>query len=134
MLDVQIMQSKVRKLARKYQLSLVVLFGSQVTGNTHRQSDVDFGFLSETTRGFVETAAIELDFMRTLGVPRLELVDLAALPPLLLRNVARSSILLYEGEPSLFANFKIYALRRYRETKPLIALREKQLAEFVQTL
>ena len=40
-------QDKIEKIAKKYDLKLLLLFGSQVSGKTHLFSDYDFGFLAE---------------------------------------------------------------------------------------
>ncbi|HDK81390.1 MAG TPA: nucleotidyltransferase domain-containing protein, partial [Nitrospirae bacterium] len=45
---------EVRKIAEKYRLPLVLLFGSQVSGRTHPQSDVDIAFLSEKRMSLIE--------------------------------------------------------------------------------
>jgi predicted nucleotidyltransferase len=47
MFNIAEIKPEVEKLARKYRLSLVILFGSRVSGRTHPQSDVDFAFLPE---------------------------------------------------------------------------------------
>ena len=47
MLNITEIKPEIEKLAKKYRLSMIVLFGSQVSGKTHPQSDFDFAFLSE---------------------------------------------------------------------------------------
>src|SRR3990167_4676309 len=39
----EIQRQEIAKMAEKYGLSLVVLFGSQATGKTHARSDIDIG-------------------------------------------------------------------------------------------
>ena len=39
-------QELIKKLAKNYQLELLILFGSQITGRIHRESDFDIGYIS----------------------------------------------------------------------------------------
>jgi len=43
----EINREKIEKIAKKYNLELMVLFGSQATGQTHSRSDVDLGVISK---------------------------------------------------------------------------------------
>lgn len=61
-----------------------------------------------------------------------ELVDLKSAPPLLLKQVAEHSILLFESSRSIFALFKIYAYKLYVEAKPLFDLKKKQLNKMLK--
>jgi len=36
--------NKVKKIARKYRLRILIMFGSQVQGKTHKESDLDLTF------------------------------------------------------------------------------------------
>jgi len=134
LLNNQKIKSEIERLAPKYHLSLVVLFGSQVNNKTHPQSDVDLAFLSREQLRPSDIAKLNFEFSSRLGVKDLELVDLKNAPPLLLKQIAKKSILLYEEEPSLFANFRIYALKRFMEAKKLLDLRELSLNKFLQTI
>ncbi len=125
---------EVRKLAHKYRLSLVVLFGSQVSGRTHPKSDVDFAFLSEKRMNLIEIAKMHMAFSQKLKLKNLELVDLKTAQPLLLKQVAKQSVLLYEKEPLVFANFKIYALKCFMKAKKLFDLRKSSLNRFLQKI
>ncbi|HDH51311.1 MAG TPA: nucleotidyltransferase domain-containing protein [Nitrospirae bacterium] len=125
---------EVRKIAEKYRLPLVLLFGSQVSGRTHPQSDVDIAFLSEKRMSLIEIAKMQIVFSQKLKLKNLELVDLKTAAPLLLKQAAEKSVLLYEKEPFLFANFKIYALKCFMEAKKLFDLRKSSLDKFLQNV
>lgn len=132
MINVNEIKSQTRELAEKYRLSLLLLFGSQVTGRTHPQSDLDFGFLSGSPMSLKEIAVMQFDFSRRLKLENIELVDLKNAPPFLLKQVAQKSVLLYEKEPFVFSRFKIYALKLFMEAKKLLALRLSSLNKFLQ--
>lgn len=124
----------IEELVRKYQLTLLVLFGSHARGKTHHQSDVDFGFLAKIAVGPADIAAMQTEFIQRLQIKNIEMTDLKQAPPLLLRRLAERSILLHEDEPSLFARFKIYALKRSMEAKPLLNLRQAALNRFLKKI
>ncbi len=134
MLNIEQIKPKIEKLAKKHHLSLMVLFGSQATGKIHSQSDIDMAFLPFKRMNLIDVSKMTIDFSKELGVENLELVDMKNASPLLLKQVAQKSILLYEKEPSFFANFKIYAFKRFMEAKPLLDLRELSLNKFLQNV
>ena len=66
-----------------------------------------------------------------LETQNIELVDLHGASPLLLKEVARQSVLLYEKEPLEFAQFRIAAFKKYMEAKRLLDLRAASLEKFI---
>lgn len=124
-------RARVSAIAEKYRLSLVVLFGSQATGKTHRQSDMDIAILSEKELGLREIGELTLVFTQGLKTKDVDVVDLKTAPPLLLKQVVTNAILLYESKPLIFSTFRIYALKRYMEARPLFKLREESLSRFL---
>ena len=133
MLNITELQSKITSLAEKYNLSLVVLFGSQATGKIHPGSDIDIGFIADKQMGPGDIAGMQLDFEHTMRMGPIECTDLKAVPPLLLKFVAIEGILLYEKTPNLFAEYKIYFLKLYMEASPLFKMRDEHLARFLST-
>ncbi|MFH1564987.1 MAG: nucleotidyltransferase domain-containing protein [bacterium] len=134
MLQIDEIKSKIKKIAKKHKLSLVLLFGSQATGKTHANSDVDIAFVSEKHLRPSDAAKIQLEISQKLKIKNLELVDLKNATPLLLKQIAQKSILLYEKEQFVFANFKIYGFKRFMEAKNLLKLRDLSLDKFIQKI
>lgn len=132
-LNIAEIKEKVQKIAEARDLSLVILFGSQARGRTHRRSDFDFGILGRRPFSPKEMAEHFFLFSQGLRLGEVELVDLKSAPPLLLKQIAKEGILIYEKEPFLFAEFRIYALKRYFESRPLLELRRLSFAKFLQT-
>ena len=131
MIQIDKMKPLIKELAQKYHLLLVVLFGSQARGKTHAQSDVDIAFLSSSPMGLSNVAAMQFEFTQRLHLKDIELVDLHGASPLLLKEVARQSVLLYEKEPLEFAQFRIAAFKKYMEAKRLLDLRAASLEKFI---
>ena len=133
MVDVQLFKQVAEKIAARFQLSLLVLFGSQASGITHPRSDIDIGVMSDHRLRPRELAEISFQLTQILKLPDIEVADLKTLPPLMLKNIAEQSILLYENEPNLYDRFNIYGLKRHMEAKPLYQTRSLELEKFLMT-
>lgn len=133
MLDVKGIKPKIKKLAEKYNLSLVLLFGSQASGKTHPQSDVDLAFVAEKSISLKDIARMQNEFSEKLEIKNLEMVALNNAHPLLLKQAALKSVVLYEKEKFSYAKLRIYALKRFMEARPLLELRRLSLEKFLQT-
>ena len=131
MASTSLAQTDLKPIAERYGVFLLILFGSQATGKTHPHSDADIAFLSERRLSPRETAEFAFSLSQELRTPSVDPIDLRDAPPLLLRNIAGASRLLYEREPQLFARFNIYALKRYMEAQRLLALRQASLGAFL---
>ncbi|HCB35377.1 MAG: hypothetical protein A2W52_01585 [Candidatus Taylorbacteria bacterium RIFCSPHIGHO2_02_49_25] len=125
-------KKKIAEIAGKHNLQLIVLFGSQATGRTHKKSDVDIGFVAEREIDSGERFAISSELARIFQNPEVELVNLNNVSPELKRQVADQGILLYESRPQTFDLFKIHAHRIYMETKPLRVYRDARLNNFLK--
>lgn len=122
---------RIAALAQKCGMTLLVLFGSQATGKTHEKSDADIAFASRQKLSPRAVAEIAFDLSSIAGFLNIELIDLRDAPPLLLKNIAVSGIVVYESEPRAFALFKIYALKRFMEAQTILSLRAASLDAFL---
>lgn len=125
-------KQELEKLAKGNSLSLLMLFGSQATGKTHAKSDVDFAFRAEKKMSPMDEARLQLEFSKALESGNIELVNIQNAGPLLLRQIAEKSVLIFEKDPSGFARFKIYAHKLFMESKNLFELRNISLDKFLQ--
>jgi len=124
------------EIAASYGLRLVLLFGSQATGQTHRESDYDIGYVSKRPLSLDEEGRLISDLMRVVPVHDERLIDLVNLrtaPPLLLHIATSEGVVLYEEEPATFAGLQAYAFARYVETLPLRKANYDQLREYCLT-
>lgn len=124
---------KIKELAHKHELKLVLLFGSQVAGLTHKQSDVDIAVLGHhmlvSSR---ERFDLEEAFKHIFNRADVEVVDLRTSPPLLQRNATSEGRILYEEHEGDFANFQIFAMKHFMEMKPLRDIMNERLREFAR--
>ncbi len=125
-------KKKIAVIAKKYELALVVLFGSQATGHTHPKSDIDIGFIARKEIDYHESYDINRAIARVFNNTEIEEVNLENVSPELKKRVAEEGILLYEENSSVFDLFKIHAFRSYVDTKPLRIYRAIRLKKFLQ--
>ncbi|HBV01391.1 MAG TPA: hypothetical protein DEF00_03300 [Candidatus Taylorbacteria bacterium] len=125
-------KQEIVTLARKYGLSLVVLFGSQATGKTHPKSDIDIGVIAESDLDYQNTYQLEQELAPIFRRRDIEAVNLNSVSPLLLFRVASQGRLLYEAHAGEFIKLKVRALRRYVETAPLRKMERPRLEHFLQ--
>ncbi|MGH2593882.1 MAG: type VII toxin-antitoxin system MntA family adenylyltransferase antitoxin [Anaerolineae bacterium] len=109
-------KAQLETIAKRYGLRLIVLFGSQVIGRTHPESDVDVAVW--TARPLTSAWRTRL-WMELSDAFQME-IDLAVLnqaEPLLLSQVARKGKLLYENKRWAWEEFKGYAFRYFEDTQ-----------------
>lgn len=122
---VKIYKKKINKIAKKYALDLVLLFGSQTKNKKrlHRESDFDVAYLSKRDLPGKEIIDLNCDLIDIFGNDRVDLVNLRRIDPLLRYEIAQNSQLLYGGEMD-YLEFKAFAFRDYIAHQNLFDLRE----------
>lgn len=91
----------------------MVLFGSTARG-AERAGDLDIAILGRTPLDVVE---LTNRFAVVLGRDDVDIVDLRTADPVLLMQVARDGIPLYQETPAEFNAFYSLAARRFADTK-----------------
>lgn len=115
----EIDKNKIENIARKHGLTLVVLFGSQATGLTHKNSDIDVGYLATGVLDYREHYEITEALIQIFRIKDVELVNLENVSPDMNKQVTDEGIVLFESENGIFDKFVMNSQRRYIETKPL---------------
>ena len=124
-------KEKIAEVAKSHNLKLLVLFGSQATGQTHPKSDVDIGYLADRTIDYRENYDISIKLARIFNNPEVELVNLKNVSPEFKKQVADQGVVLYADNPSIFDLFKIYSFKMYVENKPIRELRRESIKNFI---
>jgi predicted nucleotidyltransferase len=108
--------ARLKSIAKRYGLRLVILFGSQVTGRTHPDSDVDVAVWLAAPLNPAQRTRLWAD-LSTLFQADIDLTVLNRAEPLLLNEVATRGRLLYESKRGEWSSFKGYAFRYYQDAQ-----------------
>lgn len=126
MMNLEKIKPKIEEVAKRYKLTLMVLFGSQVDKKyLHEESDIDIAYKAEKPLSLREEAKLIVDLMPVFRTKRIDLASLRRASPLLMKQIADKSIPLYEKEPSLYDRFYLYAIQRHKEAKPLFEMESR---------
>lgn len=123
-------KDKVAKLAEKYGLRLVLLFGSQARGETHKESDIDIAYLSGKSLDFNQECYLNFEFTTVFHQDRVDTVDLKKANPLLMYTVFDSPKILFQEDDIVFSNYQAYAFKRFIEAKPIFQERARRVLEY----
>ncbi|TAN33001.1 nucleotidyltransferase domain-containing protein [Patescibacteria group bacterium] len=124
-------KTAIKKAAKQAGLDFVVLFGSAARGKTHKYSDIDIAVKTKGPISYYEEAGLRENFCHIFGRGDVEVVNARGASPLLMLQIGRDGVPLYEDKVGEFAKFRMYAFKRYVEAKPLYELRHKQLQKFL---
>ncbi len=115
---------KIAKIAKKFQLKLIVVFGSFANGKNRKDSDLDIAVLGSRDVSFNK----QISLINELSMIFNKNIDLSVLNnanPLLLFQTSKNSVLLY-GSRQDFLKFKLYAFKTYNDYAPYFEM-EKNL-------
>lgn len=128
-------KDKIKKLAKKYDLKMVLLFGSQATGKTHKESDIDIAFLPEKKISFKDDYYLNYEFTNIFQNDKIDTVNLRGANPLLMYAIFKNPKILYEKDRFIFYNYENYAFKRYvEEAKPLCEIKFSKLSKKINSL
>ena len=127
MFDADKIKPQVKNLAEKHGLSLVMLFGSQVTGKTHKESDFDIAYLSDKKLSFEDEGRIIIDLAKIIGARDERLVNLCNIKEagaLLLKEIFDQHQLLFCADRNVYDSYNIFSVKNFIESRPLFDLRD----------
>ena len=132
-IDIDKIKPEVAKVAQKYNLALVILYGSQATGKARDGSDVDIAVLGK--RKILSNVLINLDdeFARIFRARELDVKSLHNTNPFFRYQVMRDGVLLY-GKNYDYNSYKAYAFRDYHDSKDLLKLKRIIVERRLQAL
>jgi predicted nucleotidyltransferase len=123
-------------LFRQRPVQLAYLFGSQATGYTHADSDVDIAVLLNdgltADERFAERLALIGALSQVLRTDTVDVVILNEASPLLAYEALHHGVLLYCAEENTRVEFQVRTLHAYEDTAPLRHLLAAAMAERVR--
>lgn len=129
-------KSLIKKIAQKYQLRLILLFGSQ-TGDQkylHQESDFDIAYLSRRNLDLMEEGKLINDLIQVFKSERIDLVNLKKAKPLLLFLITNDCQVLYQDNAFTFPSLRVYAYKKYIETRFLYEEKFRRLEEKIKQI
>ena len=110
-------QQKLARLVLQYQLELILLFGSAVTGRKHPHSDTDIAVLRRGSElGYQEYSDLVHDLHGIFPDQEIDLSLINHADPLFLKKITENCQILY-GDFSKLQSLKLYAFKRYQDHK-----------------
>jgi|SRR3989338_9394913 len=128
------LKSGVEQLAHRYGLRLVLLFGSQAIGQTHKESDIDVAYLPEKSFDFDQECYLNYEFTNIFRQDRVDTVDIKKAHPLLMYTVFDHPKILFQADNKIFSIYQAYAFKKYIEAKPIFEERSRRLQEYVNNI
>lgn len=128
-------QELISKIAAKYDLRLLLLFGSQVDGkNLHKESDFDVAYLSKRKLDLMEEARMMTEMAPYFHSDNIDLVNLRNAVPLLYYAVFDKCRVLFQEDELLFPTLRIYAFRKFVEMQPIYELKRQRIREYAKQI
>ena len=126
----QLQREQIAIIAKKFGLSLVLLFGSAARNQMHAQSDIDIAYLANKPLDLQTLLSLNQDLQEVLGSSQhpIDLVDASNAPPLLSRLIIDDAIVLF-GSPTDEDAFHRLANKRFIDAKPLFTATHNYIYE-----
>ena len=121
-MDLTTLKSHLNELiARHHEVSLVYLFGSQVTGNVGPMSDYDFGILADpgSDPGTLR-AILTHEMTLAVGSSRVDVVLLHHAPLDLAYAIMAGGIVLYQRDTATRVEYEAQTMSRYGDYLPVL--------------
>lgn len=129
-------REQVARLCREHGVAAAYLFGSQASGRTWPESDVDvavlFGPTVEAREYFDRQLALMVGLFRVFRTDRVDVVVLDTAPPVLkYRGVVCGGRVLYEADRRKRLRFEARTFQEFADTAPLRELQYRSLKRTV---
>jgi predicted nucleotidyltransferase len=124
---------EIDHIARKYNLLLVILYGSHASGRTCKESDIDIAVLGTRPITFENLIDLNNEFAEIFKVKEIDVKSLHNTNSLFRYQVMSKGVLLY-GKSYDYNSFKSYAFRDYYDSQDLLRLKEVLIKKRLQNL
>ncbi|MEK7103796.1 MAG: nucleotidyltransferase domain-containing protein [Patescibacteria group bacterium] len=136
-MSLKVNKKEIEKIAQKYNLEMVLLFGSQVNGRAKPDSDIDIAYSAKKLLSTNEKIDLNNDLGNFFKKDIVDQVDIKNANPLLLYEISQNSKLIF-GKKIGYLEFKALAFRNYIDSESLFKLegllikkRHKELGKLI---
>ncbi|MBM4334238.1 MAG: nucleotidyltransferase domain-containing protein [Deltaproteobacteria bacterium] len=121
-----------KDIADKYQLDLILIFGSRAAGDLHPESDIDIAVYGRQILS--ETVKIQLiyELGSIFHSDDVDLVDLRTASPLLEHEALKNYKILFQRDEMLLHQLESANMRKMKEIEILDRIRRQRLEEFIR--
>lgn len=123
----------IKKIAKKHNLSLILVFGSWATGTVHSNSDLDVAVMAKGDFDYRNHSRLLFDLGEIFPEKEIDLVLINHADPLLLKKILENCKILYGSKRELY-ELKIYAFKKYCDYQKYFDLEEKFVHKFIKEL
>ena len=124
-------QQALESLAKRYGITLILQFGSSVTGNTHARSDIDLAIQTPgVSLSFRDHAELVHDLQALFPDREVDVAFVDRADPLFLKKITEACRLLY-GDPRALQRLEIYAFKRYQDHRRYLDLERRFVARSI---
>jgi len=123
------LKSKAAKLADKYGLDMILLFGSRADGTATKRSDVDIAYSKKEPLSFDDQLSIGSELALVFGTEAADVVYLNKASPVFMYQIMKKARLLFSKSTSLFPNFFSYSIKRLHENMFLYDMKFDRLCQ-----
>ena len=132
-MNILMSKPEIDHIAREYNLLLVILYGSQASGRTCKESDIDIAVLGTRPITFENLIDLNNEFAEIFKVTEIDVKSLHNTNSLFRYQVMSKGVLLY-GKSYDYNSFKSYAFRDYYDSQDLLRLKEVFIKKRLQNL
>ena len=122
-MNLKINKGKIKEIAQKYNLEMVLLFGSQVNGRTKPDSDIYIAYSAQKLLSTDEKIGLNNELCDLFHKDIVDQVDIRNANPLLLHEISTNSQLLF-GKEIDYIKFRTRAFRVFIDSESLFKLKE----------
>jgi len=123
----------LKKIAKKYKLSLILIFGSVATKKIHPNSDLDIGVMAKEDFNYQKYSSLLFDLSKIFSGKEIDLVFLNRADPFLFKKILENCKVLYGSKRELNL-LKMYSFKQYCDYKKYFDLEEKFVHQFLRSL
>ena len=105
-------KNKIAGLCEKYDIELLILFGSYATGHAHPESDIDLAIMfPESVYLLDKEIEVGTELMEIFQTGKVDVIVLNLAEPLLLKEVAAVGVPLFERRKGLLDEYQLLFIK-----------------------
>ncbi len=125
--------AKITKTLKNTHSAAVYIYGSQVKGKTHKQSDIDLAILSTNPQKYNHRYFSK----KLLHLPTSQPLDIRIISteqdPTYLSQIIRFGKPIVINHPAIKTQFEITAMKKYYDIQPYQKLKQQKIANYART-